>query len=328
MVKMPVIRKSASVWKARKDMDISYISWKRIGQGLVSGADHGANIHHKASLTVEAALVFPLFLFVMMAFLYFIQIFTVQEHIQESITRTGLSLAKLAYVYDDFLDADEAQNYDFTVFGEEYDIDLKELSDVVLGESVIKTLVKNELDTDQINHSCIKGGFRDISFYYSRILEDEDCIDIVVRFYVSIPVWFFGLEDMRMIQRVRIRGWTGHQVPARYTIVKEDAGTAEASAYITETGTVYHLDPNCSHLKLSIEEVTGIPEARRNRSGGKYYPCENCCKEGSTESGVYYITDYGDRYHTSRECPGLKRTIRKVLLSEVAGRAPCKRCGK
>jgi hypothetical protein len=291
-------------------------------------ADKGADGYKRASLTVEAALVLPLFLFVMIAFIYFIQIMTVQEHIQESITGTGLSLAKLAYVYDDFLDAEEAENYDFSVFGEEYDIDLKELSGIVLGEAVIKTLVKKELDTDQINHSCIKGGFRDISFYYSRILEDEDCIDIVARYYVSIPVWFFGLEDMRMIQRVRVRGWTGHQVPARYTIVKEEPGTEEATVYITETGTVYHLNKNCSHLKLSIEEVTGIPDARRNRSGGKYYPCETCCDGERSETGIYYITDYGDRYHTSRECPGLKRTIREVPLSEVSGRTPCKRCGQ
>ena len=177
--------------------------------------DHRIKGGNKASLTVEAAFVLPLFIFFMIAFLYFIQLMNVQEHIQESITKTGLSLARLAYVYDDFLDAEEAKNADVTLFGEEYDINLKELSGIVLGETVVKTLVMKELDTDEINHSCIKGGFREISFYYSSILEEEDCIDIVARYYVRIPVWFFGLEDMRLIQRVRVRGWTGHQVPAR-----------------------------------------------------------------------------------------------------------------
>jgi hypothetical protein len=86
---------------------------------------------NKASMTVEASLVLPLFILFMIAFVYFIQIITVQEQIQESITKTGMSLAKLAYVYDDFLDAEEAKNIDFTIFGEEYEIDLKELTGIV-----------------------------------------------------------------------------------------------------------------------------------------------------------------------------------------------------
>ncbi len=290
--------------------------------------DHRIKGGNKASLTVEAAFVLPLFIFFMIAFLYFIQLMNVQEHIQESITKTGLSLARLAYVYDDFLDAEEAKNADVTLFGEEYDINLKELSGIVLGETVVKTLVMKELDTDEINHSCIKGGFREISFYYSSILEEEDCIDIVARYYVRIPVWFFGLEDMRLIQRVRVRGWTGHQVPARYTTVKEETDTEEAVVYITETGTVYHKERSCSHLKLSIEEVSGIPDSRRNRSGGKYYPCESCCDKEASDTDIYYITDFGNRYHTGKDCPGLKRTIREIARSEVSGRAPCKRCSQ
>ncbi len=283
--------------------------------------------YRKGSLTVEAALVLPIFIFSILIFVYFIQLMTVQEHIQETITKAGLALARTAYVYEDFVDAKDLGSFDFTLFGEEYEMDVSELAEAAAGENIIKALVKKDLDTKQINHSGILGGYRDISFYYSRILE-EDYIDIVVRYYVRIPVLFFVPGDLRMIQRVRLRAWTGCQVPAVYSVVKEGTGTDETTVYITETGTVYHKDINCSHIKISIDEVAGIPYSRRNLSGGKYYPCENCCGENPSITAAYYITKYGDRYHTRKDCPALKRTVKAVPLSEVSDRSPCKRCGK
>ena len=274
----------------------------------------------KASLTVEAAVAMPVFLFCILIFLYFLQIITVQEHIQNAITKTGLALARYAYVFEDFSGGEEFATIDFSLFGEEYEVDLSETAEVITGELVVKGLLKKDLNTSQINNSCIQGGYRDISFYSSRILE-EDCIDIVVRYRISFPIWFFGLENLRMIQRVRVRGWTGHRVPATYRVVKEGISEGETMVYITTTGTVYHVDRNCSHLNISIEEVHTLPEDRRNKNGGKYYPCELCYRSGETASGaihgIYYITEDGDRYHLSKKCSGLKRTVREVPLSEV-----------
>ncbi len=80
----------------------------------------------KASITVEAAFVLPLFLYLMLSFLYFLQIFTVQELIQSGITRMGLNLSKSAYVYEEFPSADDILNIDISIFGEEYDFGWKE----------------------------------------------------------------------------------------------------------------------------------------------------------------------------------------------------------
>lgn len=283
-----------------------------------------------ASLTVEAAIVMPVFLFCILVLLYFLQIITVQEHIQNAITKTGLSLARAAYIYEDFSGGEDFATIDFSLFGDDYELDLSEAAEVLTGEIVVKGLLKKELDLPQINNTCIKGGFGEISFYNSRVLE-QDFIDIVARYQIKFPIWLFGLENLRMIQRVRLRAWTGHRVPAIYTIIKEGNSGEETLVYITATGTVYHNDRSCSHLNISIEEVNTLPKDRRNKNGGEYYPCELCCgKEVSSWSnrGAYYITEDGDRFHILRECSGLKRTVREVPFSEVADRSPCKRCGK
>ena len=108
----------------------------------------------------------------------------------------------------------------------------------------------------------------------------------------------------------------------------EDGEEGE-KVYITPWGTVYHTTPECSLLDLSISLVSfeSLNE-RRNESGGKYYPCESCCGHADTGAvdGVY-ITDYGDRYHSDRDCPGLKRTVKEVDIKEVSGMSACQKCG-
>ena len=98
------------------------------------------------------------------------------------------------------------------------------------------------------------------------------------------------------------------------------------TVYVTETGLVYHRDYHCTHLELSIHMVLQSEiESLRNEGGGKYHPCQHCMKGAG---GGVYITDTGDRYHSSLSCSGLKRTIYAVPLSEVAGKGACSRCGK
>jgi len=175
-----------------------------------------------ASLTVEAALVMPVFLYMMIAFLYFIQIFTLQEQIQVAITKMGLSLARTSYVYDDFIDVDEVQAFDQSVFGVELDLGLQELTKSIMNENLLKLYVMKYLDVNQVNRSCIKKGFEGLSFKGSSALNEEGFIDIIVRYQIQIPVRIFALDDMRMIQRVKLRSWTGYEVPACYTMTDEN----------------------------------------------------------------------------------------------------------
>ncbi|MDE6937540.1 MAG: pilus assembly protein, partial [Lachnospiraceae bacterium] len=118
---------------------------------------------------------------------------------------------------------------------------------------------------------------------------------------------------------ILIKVWSGYEKEGFLT---DD----EETVYITETGLVYHRDYHCTHLELSIRMVSSAElESLRNNSGGRYYPCGQCVRLG--KNGVY-ITNTGDRYHSSLSCSGLKRTIYAVPVSEAVGRRACSRCGK
>jgi hypothetical protein len=282
----------------------------------------------EASLTVEAALVLPVFIYFLIAFLYFIQIFTIQEQIQSTITKIGLNLSKTAYIYKDMPSIDEAFSLDISLFGTEIDIGLDELTASIINGGMLKLYSREYLDTEQMNRSCIQNGFDGISFIHSSVFDQDDYIDLVAEYTVNIPIKLFVLEEMHIIQRVRMRSWTGYEVEAAYTTQKESDNDDVTIVYITDSGSVYHVREDCSHIKLSVIEVPSIPVDRRNDNGGKYYPCEACCNGEEMDYATYYITSDGMRYHTKRTCSKIKRSVKEIPLSEVGDRAACKRCGQ
>ncbi len=279
-----------------------------------------------ASLTVEAALVLPLFLFAMIALLYFIQIFLLQEHIQAAITKMGLSMAKTAYLYDDFKENTTALDFDETIFEERADLGLTDFVTSLIDASILKQYAKKYLNTEGINQSFIINGLEGVSFHAVELGHDNEWIDIQVHYRIRLPLRLFVIRDMTMLQRIRVRAWTGLTVAATYR--KEEGEDQTDLVYVSETGTVYHRTDSCSHIRLSIRAVHGIPRDLRNDQGAKYYPCESCAKGVLDELGSYYITSDGNRYHTRRDCSRIKRNVRTIAVSEVGSRSPCKRCWK
>ncbi len=285
-------------------------------------------VTEKASLTVEAALVMPFTIYFFLAFLYFIQIVTIQERLQAALTTMGLSMAKYSFVFDKLTGEEEKDLLKETDDTEKSHIGLEELSDAVLSSGLLKLYLINYIDIEEINQSCIKNGYEGISFLSSDVLDEEDGIDIIASYNVKIPIHFFVLKDLPMRQRVRLRGWTGHRVPAKYKKDTTENAADDPVVYITETGTVYHTNPVCRHIKISVRSVIGVPLGIKNDNGAYYYPCESCCKGTIDDKAVYYITSDGTRYHSKKDCSKIKRTVKEVHLSEVSDRRQCKNCKK
>ena len=117
------------------------------------------------------------------------------------------------------------------------------------------------------------------------------------------------------------RAWTGRS--------SDDTASDDSSqyVYVAENASVYHTSASCSHIKLSIRQVSssGV-EKLRNENREKYHACERCVGKGEMAS-VVYITDEGDRYHNSAQCSGLKRNVSLVEKSEAEDLPACSKCG-
>ncbi|MFA9376868.1 MAG: hypothetical protein ACERKZ_08945 [Lachnotalea sp.] len=256
-------------------------------------------------MTVEAAMVLPIFIFAICFMMYFTEVVRVQAEIGNEIYKQGKSLSVYTYVYK------QGQNNEIINSGQ-----LENIVTWGLSNLYVSNQITEELGEDYKQNNNIDNG---ISFLMSSYMRENDLIDIIATYKISIPCNFFHLGKIPVLQRCRMRGWTGYQI-------SENEEDAEEIVYITQTGTVYHKSSSCTHINLSISQVN-INDIKnlRNSGGGKYYECEICGDE--TNNGSVYITNTGDRYHNSRECSGLKRGVIAIPISEVGTRGPCSRCG-
>ncbi len=160
---------------------------------------------------------------------------------------------------------------------------------------------------------------------HAHILNDEGNVEndlvILTKVQVLEPIIpILGFDTARTLVNCRIRKWTGYDV-MNSSVTNEE----EEWVYITPTGSAYHKNPNCSYLNPKIySAVSSKIGGYRNESGEIYRQCESC--RDITLTGICFYTEYGNRYHSTLNCSGLKRTIYSVLLSEVEGRHLCSKC--
>lgn len=279
------------------------------------------NPKSKASLTIEASLVLPVFIFGILTFIYLLQITILQNNLQEAITNVALDLGKYGYVHEDIKNPNTGNEG----LEEEGDSSLQKVIAGTIDSLYLKEALSKEINVEAINSSVIKNGFNGIYTYFSTYMEEEDEIDIILNYDIELPLPFISLNDFTTVQRVKLRSWDGYHPGSES---EDETNSDDKNVYITPTGSVYHTSANCSHIKLSIRSVPGgHVKDLRNESGGKYKSCERCCP-GAGPASTVYITSTGDRYHNHKDCSGLKRTVIQVPLSEVEDRNPCKKCGQ
>ncbi|WP_074890248.1 hypothetical protein [Butyrivibrio proteoclasticus] len=283
----------------------SYKKIKRIIKSLLQVIRKGVPL--TASMTLEASIALPLFLFFFANILMLFNIVKIQCDIEAALHQTGSEMMLLAF------DEKNAEQF----IGAEN----TGLSTAVGAVSTLyaKNNVENYLG-EELKKGIVSDG--EISFLSSRILQGNDYIDIVAAYKVKPMIPIVGFNEFPVEGRFFGHAWTGYDLEGE----QGECSFEEEMVYVTEHGEVYHRDINCKYLKLSTRSIDfdGIKNAR-NEDGSKYYPCEYCGQQ--VKRGNVFITDYGNRYHSKVDCPGLKRKIYTIPISEVGGRHPCSGCG-
>ena len=261
----------------------------------------------KASVSIEASVAIPIFMFC------FLEI---------------LSLLNYVSVYSGVLHAMKTIGDPVCVYGYASDLVTEGTDTVSLGEKVITSVLFSEVYLDtQIRKKCtgllydntVRNGAEGISLLGSCVDREDSDLSILAH-YTMKPVISFAGTELTVICRYYGRLWTGYNLDGNKK--------TEDYVYITENGSVYHLTELCTYLKLSVSSVTKSElSEKRNNSGAKYKEC-NLCYDDKRVREIYYITKSGEKYHTDMNCSGLKRTIYRVERSEVDSWPLCNRCGQ
>ena len=237
---------------------------------------------------MSAAFAIPLFVFAILCLVYLFEMNAIGLYINSATTHASKRVSEDVITFD------------------------------FLSQSRLKSNIVDLVGVERIERSIILGGTRGISVRGSHYCSDSEEMEIKVEYTMTLPIRTFGLLEGKGAVELRVKPWLGYLSPGD----KPEDGQI---VYITETGTVYHTNYSCTHLKLSIQFVPAFTvEGLRNVGGGKYHPC-NRCVHGNSMAGVY-ITDHGTNFHNSLNCSGLKRTIRAVEKSSILGMRGCSRC--
>lgn len=273
----------------------------------------------RGAVTVEAALIMPLFLYCVVNMLTLFDAVRVQSTLYAALHQAGREIG--IYAFDARFGAEMAAGFAGTNTG-------SGSGTLQTGANIVSTAyaasrVRDYMETYGGSLRCVEGGAGGIGYLRSGLFSDGDVIDLVADYKIRPLLRVFSFTAIPSEVRYYGHAWTGYGIPG--TQSQQTQGQTEASVYIAKTGTVYHKNASCTYLNPSARTVDrSAVSAMRNDSGGKYYPCEVC---GGGSGGSVVVTTYGDRYHANPNCSALARTFKAVPLSQAAGYRPCSKCG-
>lgn len=259
----------------------------------------------------------PVFLSVILFFLYFFQIMLIQERVSIGLWETAKEISKYGYIYDAYGMEEMESDYYMSM--------TRKLLGGFLTEEKMKTYVPDFL----LEQSCIKGKSRGIT-YLTEVGNVDKEVYLKASYDVQLPLYRFVLPSMHYVQQVKTRLFVG---TTEIGLKEGEEDADDCTVYITKTGInnkIYHRVITCSHLDLKILTTTpSQATSMRNQYGGKYKPCEKCVKNAAiAEEKTIYVTTDGNRYHSQLSCSGLTRNVSEVKLSTLSGYRSCSRCGE
>lgn len=272
----------------------------------------------EASLTVEAALILPLILFMGVSLTLPVKMMDMKRQTQNTMEASAKDVAVASYVQrlmeeGDFFDSEDGGAGDM----------FENLE--LLETAYLKTSILSSLDSSSLT---------DPMFEKAEI-GDDDIIDLELSYKMKMPFEVLGISHISMESKARRRAWTGSDGGRGRDIYGEKLSEDEdfdeddrgdITVYVGKTSTRYHMDKNCHYLsnKLKAVDASRIPDLR-NDSGGKYHPCPSCNPEGRN---TVYIMSSGTAYHSSEHCKAIIAYVEEAKLRDVEHLGPCSYCCK
>lgn len=289
---MPVLKKS----KTSCRYQVSFLKPLFLSCLTVSPQNKSApragckNRYRSASLTAEAALVFPVFFFAIYMFWQCFLLVLFQMSVCHEVSGAAMKYAHLGYP--------ERK-------AEEEQVNLSWLYQPLLWNAAP--------ENDRVEQMLVL-----------CIPEEDGSIRVDISYKFICEAVFFVRMELPVQQTLRFYPYLGKTDPDLFSEIPAEQ-TADI-VYMTEHGSVYHESRACVYLNVTVRKVAaeGVGQ-ERNSSGGRYTECSRC-QEDAGGSWVY-ISAGGNRYHWSLECPSIKRTVLEKSREEVTGVPACHKCG-
>lgn len=245
------------------------------------------------AITLEASLIVPLFLVVLLMMLSAGEILMIHGQIAHGLKEAACHTAVSEYAV--------SRNS-------------KKVAGVLINSPKAEFL--SHVNRRFMDQSCVIGG--SLGVVIKKETEGNEEITLIANYAIRKKMPFLFPFFGQFTQKIRQKSMTGY-VPRGDEI-------KEGIVYVTPNEGVYHTDLSCTHLSLSISVEDDVETYLAGKTS--YKECEKCSKYYQGTVHCLYIPKEGDAYHTDIGCSGLKRTVSQVDRSSLKGVQPCQRCGK
>lgn len=254
----------------------------------------GAFFFASASMTVEAALVLPLFLFMGVILMMPFRILDVERQMQAIVNSVGEEISQSACLTG----------------GE--GTEMSALASYAYVEGAVRMKAR-DLPVERL------------SLAGSKIMDDGETVNIAVTYQMKLPFSVFHLGSVERKNCCYLRAWVGRDGgtgPGSGSAAGEEED--DPIVYVGRNSTRYHVSASCHYLdnRLTTVSVDQI-DNYRNAGGGRYTPCARC---GGQAAGSVYIMPSGEHYHSSPSCSAIQAYVSAVRKSEVEHLGPCSYC--
>lgn len=249
----------------------------------------------RGSLTIEASIVMPIFVFVVITLIFPFQVMQQHRKVQGALEVAGEELSQYGYL-----------------------LTLRDMENVPLLEKSVALSYVSAKVSPYIDEKICKN----VSLLKSGILEDGETLDLIITYQINLPIPLFRLGEITQVNRCYRRIWIGNE--------NKDAEinneVKEIIVFVGKNGTRYHLNRKCHYLdnQLMTVAISDIGDYR-NKSGGKYYPCKIC---GKSIAGMVFIMPSGSHYHSNSSCASIVAYVTEIELSKVEHLGACSYCSQ
>lgn len=252
-----------------------------------------------ASITVEAAVSLPLFVFFSVALLMPMEWLNRQRQVHTAMESLGESWSQYLYALE------EGGN------GEEREYEAL-LSDMAAG-----LWLKGKLSKYAENVVIKRAEVPDASGY----------IYMEAEFKEEIPFFSGPGSGVLMKTAVKRRSWIG----LNGKLKEKGTGSGEEESedtvvYVGASMGRYHWYRDCHYISNQYEAVPFDQIMnRKNSFGSRYTACARCAKRGDSAETVY-VTGGGEHYHLDKSCTAMVSYVRSLPLDEAGHLGACSYC--
>lgn len=283
--------------------------WKKRRKPFGKKAFPGSSL--RGSMTLEAALVLPLFIFAIVCLILPMKIMNTERKLQAALEAVGEDFSRYAYLQDVMERQDKAA--------------MAGAGDAAKGFCrYLAAGVAAGYGQQNVMEHCDTDSVGNISMTGSQIMEDGEMISLVFNYEIRLPFPVLGLSALKRSLSCHRRAWIG-------TAGKDwGDGTGgqvqDELVYVGKNSTRYHRERTCHYLYNDLKQVSKTQaEEMRNSGGGRYGPCKACRPE--TVDSVY-IMPSGSSYHSRVDCKAITAYVRTAKLSEVEHMGGCSYCSR